>query len=521
MQDHLAVYQRTGEPCLRCGRPIRRIVVGGRATHFCSWCQRLPAADRPGAPGDPPDDGRARSGRAGAGPSCPAGRGASGRARRARPRRAASRSGRRRAERTPPGGRDPPRRRARVRGRLIRCRSSASTASAARSARSSSSTTIDGAIAVDDRIGLVGPNGAGKTTLLRLAAGRDEPDDGEVHRKRGLTIGLLAQESHFDAAFMAAPDLRAAVRHGAAHLEAMAAELARARAGRPGRGAAATPTSSTSSRSSAATPSTSASTRRCPGLGFTRDEWAKPPTALSGGEQTRATLARLVIAAAGPAVPRRADEPPRHRRDRVARGAPPPAPRRAPRRVPRPGVPRRDRQPDLGAPRPEADGRSAATTAPTTASARSATRGRPRTPTRQADQIAREKELVQRYRSPPQVQQDARARGAAREAPGRAGRRAEGDEEAPPAGRRPRRRRPVAIRRDRDPGRGPRRRLPAGARRRDGRRHARDRAEARRDRAVPGRDRAATGSGSSGRTGRARRPSSGRSPATCRRSTGR
>ena len=49
MQDHLAVYQRTGEPCLRCARPIRRLVIGGRATHFCSWCQRLPAADRVGA----------------------------------------------------------------------------------------------------------------------------------------------------------------------------------------------------------------------------------------------------------------------------------------------------------------------------------------------------------------------------------------------------------------------------------------------------------------------------------------
>ncbi|HEY8631749.1 MAG TPA: bifunctional DNA-formamidopyrimidine glycosylase/DNA-(apurinic or apyrimidinic site) lyase [Candidatus Limnocylindrales bacterium] len=48
MQDHLRVYQRTGEPCARCGRPIRRIVVGGRATHFCSWCQRLPAVDRAG-----------------------------------------------------------------------------------------------------------------------------------------------------------------------------------------------------------------------------------------------------------------------------------------------------------------------------------------------------------------------------------------------------------------------------------------------------------------------------------------
>ena len=49
MQERLDVYQRTGEPCPRCGRPIRRIVVGQRATHFCAWCQRLPAADRAGA----------------------------------------------------------------------------------------------------------------------------------------------------------------------------------------------------------------------------------------------------------------------------------------------------------------------------------------------------------------------------------------------------------------------------------------------------------------------------------------
>src|SRR6185503_6125118 len=49
MQDELLVYQRAGEPCARCGRPIRRIVVGGRSTHFCSWCQRLPPRDRAGA----------------------------------------------------------------------------------------------------------------------------------------------------------------------------------------------------------------------------------------------------------------------------------------------------------------------------------------------------------------------------------------------------------------------------------------------------------------------------------------
>jgi formamidopyrimidine-DNA glycosylase len=49
MQERLAVYQRTGEPCRRCGRPLKRIVIGARSTHFCSWCQRLPAGDRAGA----------------------------------------------------------------------------------------------------------------------------------------------------------------------------------------------------------------------------------------------------------------------------------------------------------------------------------------------------------------------------------------------------------------------------------------------------------------------------------------
>ena len=40
--EQLAVYQRTGEPCLRCGRVIERIVVGQRSTHFCPRCQALP-----------------------------------------------------------------------------------------------------------------------------------------------------------------------------------------------------------------------------------------------------------------------------------------------------------------------------------------------------------------------------------------------------------------------------------------------------------------------------------------------
>lgn len=39
--ERLSVYRRTGQPCLRCGRPISRIVVGQRSTHFCPHCQVL------------------------------------------------------------------------------------------------------------------------------------------------------------------------------------------------------------------------------------------------------------------------------------------------------------------------------------------------------------------------------------------------------------------------------------------------------------------------------------------------
>ena len=36
----LRVYGRGGEPCVRCGTPIERIVLRGRGTHFCPECQR-------------------------------------------------------------------------------------------------------------------------------------------------------------------------------------------------------------------------------------------------------------------------------------------------------------------------------------------------------------------------------------------------------------------------------------------------------------------------------------------------
>lgn len=38
-------YQRTNLPCLRCGTLMRRMVVGGRGTHVCPRCQRVPSTD--------------------------------------------------------------------------------------------------------------------------------------------------------------------------------------------------------------------------------------------------------------------------------------------------------------------------------------------------------------------------------------------------------------------------------------------------------------------------------------------
>ncbi|MBX9471513.1 ABC-F family ATP-binding cassette domain-containing protein [Microcella sp.] len=47
-----------------------------------------------------------------------------------------------------------------------------------------------------DRIGVVGRNGDGKSTLLRILAGKQEPDDGRVTRRGGVTLGMLDQADH-------------------------------------------------------------------------------------------------------------------------------------------------------------------------------------------------------------------------------------------------------------------------------------------------------------------------------------
>ena len=49
-----------------------------------------------------------------------------------------------------------------------------------------------------DRIALVGKNGAGKSTLLKILVGEEEPTSGEINKKRDLSLSYLAQDSHFE-----------------------------------------------------------------------------------------------------------------------------------------------------------------------------------------------------------------------------------------------------------------------------------------------------------------------------------
>jgi ATP-binding cassette subfamily F protein 3 len=52
-------------------------------------------------------------------------------------------------------------------------------------------------VAKGARFALVGPNGIGKTTLLRILIGEEEPSSGQVTRSRGLRVGYLSQEADF------------------------------------------------------------------------------------------------------------------------------------------------------------------------------------------------------------------------------------------------------------------------------------------------------------------------------------
>ncbi len=152
------------------------------------------------------------------------------------------------------------------------------------------------------KIGLVGPNGAGKSSLVRIVAGIDEPEAGEVARAREARLGYLSQNS--------GSDPRATLRSLlASAFERIHAEERRVRELESELGAAA--------ESGDAERQANASRRygeareafdRHGGLGlerrmramlvafgFDRADLERPLAEFSGGQRTRAALARVLL----------------------------------------------------------------------------------------------------------------------------------------------------------------------------------------------------------------------------------
>jgi ATP-binding cassette subfamily F protein 3 len=148
------------------------------------------------------------------------------------------------------------------------------------------------------KIALVGPNGSGKTTLLRLIAGSEPPTTGVVHRARLTRIAYLPQQA--DRSLDDDSSLLQAMRDVFAGLLAQAAELQRLEAAMvdsPAPDEALQRYGQTLEAFERAGGYTYEHRieQVLAGLGFRQDDFQRPISQLSGGQKTRALLARLLL----------------------------------------------------------------------------------------------------------------------------------------------------------------------------------------------------------------------------------
>jgi len=155
---------------------------------------------------------------------------------------------------------------------------------------------ISCSVAHGDRIALVGRNGTGKTTLLRILAGFDQPTSGAVHRARGLRIGFLPQEATLEGEQTLWQEMMTAfesLRAMEARLHDLEAEMAD-----PARADEVLTTYAPLREQFEDLGGYTYEDRTQQvliGLGFPRQDHHIPLDYLSGGQKTRAILARLLL----------------------------------------------------------------------------------------------------------------------------------------------------------------------------------------------------------------------------------
>jgi len=150
------------------------------------------------------------------------------------------------------------------------------------------------------RVAIVGPNGIGKTTLLRIIAGREPASQGKVHFSRGLTMGYLPQESVLESDRTLWEECQtpfAALRKQETELAGLAREMSDSDPVKAQR--AIEQYGALQLKFEHAGGYTYETTVKLvlSGLGFKEDEFNMPLSHLSGGQRTRALLARLLLEA--------------------------------------------------------------------------------------------------------------------------------------------------------------------------------------------------------------------------------
>jgi len=173
-------------------------------------------------------------------------------------------------------------------------------------------TDVSMQLAPGRRVALVGGNGIGKTTLLEILAGINEPDEGEVHRQSGLTLGYLPQEldeitdgTVLEATLAGAGDITAMT----AELRSLEARLADVDATDHDDVLARYGELEAHFRQIGGYGFEAEAHRVLAGLGFAADDAQRPVAQLSGGWRMRVALAQLLLAKPDVLL---ADEPTNH-----------------------------------------------------------------------------------------------------------------------------------------------------------------------------------------------------------------